>query len=129
MAEALATIDPDGSVLIPLDDDEVRAQVRRLKEANVEAVAVCLLFSFLHPEHEARIGAALRKAGFEAALFGRDIHVLTRDTRGTTARAKRTRRFVELNLAVREAILKITMNLILLIFCDFFNFIHSSKLS
>jgi N-methylhydantoinase A len=28
----------------------------------VEAVAVCLLFGFLHPEHEQRVGAALREA-------------------------------------------------------------------
>ena len=30
--------------------------------AEVEAVAVCLLFSFLHPEHERRVGEALRAA-------------------------------------------------------------------
>ena len=30
--------------------------------AGVEAVAVCLLFSFLHPEHEQRVGEALRAA-------------------------------------------------------------------
>ena len=30
--------------------------------AGVEAVAVCLLFSFLHPEHERRVGEALRRA-------------------------------------------------------------------
>ncbi|MEC4630158.1 hydantoinase/oxoprolinase N-terminal domain-containing protein, partial [Bacillus safensis] len=28
----------------------------------VEAVAVCLLFSFLHPDHERRVGEALREA-------------------------------------------------------------------
>ncbi len=28
----------------------------------MEAVAVCLLFSFLHPEHERRVGEALREA-------------------------------------------------------------------
>ena len=43
----------DGEVLVPLDEDEAREQVRKLKEAGVEAVAVCLLLSFLNPEHEA----------------------------------------------------------------------------
>ena len=33
-----------------------------MREAEVEAVAVCLLFSFLHPEHERRVGEALREA-------------------------------------------------------------------
>ena len=46
-------IPQDGSVLVPLDEEKAREQVRRLKEAGVEAVAVCFLFSFLNPEHEA----------------------------------------------------------------------------
>src|SRR5438093_1218387 len=31
----------DGTVLVPLDEDKARAQVRRLKEAGVEGFAVC----------------------------------------------------------------------------------------
>jgi 5-oxoprolinase (ATP-hydrolysing) len=46
---------PAGEVLTELDDDEVRAQVRRLRDAGVEAVAICLLHSYLNPEHERRI--------------------------------------------------------------------------
>jgi N-methylhydantoinase A len=52
---------PDG-VLVPLDHDSVRAAVAACRDAEVEAVAVCLLFGFLHPEHERRVGAALRQA-------------------------------------------------------------------
>ena len=46
---------PDGEVLTPLEEDEVRARVRELREAGVDAVAVCLLHSYLNPEHERRI--------------------------------------------------------------------------
>jgi N-methylhydantoinase A len=49
-------------VLVPLDEDSVRAAVDACREAEVEAVAVCLLFGFLHPEHERRVGEALRQA-------------------------------------------------------------------
>jgi N-methylhydantoinase A len=52
---------PDG-VLVPLDHDSVRAAVAACRDAEVEAVAVCLLFGFLHPEHEREVGAALRQA-------------------------------------------------------------------
>jgi N-methylhydantoinase A len=52
---------PDG-VLIPLDRDSVRAAVDACRDAGVEAVAVCLLFGFLHPEHEQAVGEALRQA-------------------------------------------------------------------
>jgi N-methylhydantoinase A len=49
-------------VLIPLDEESVHAVVGACREAGVEAVAVCLLFGFLHPEHEQRVGTALREA-------------------------------------------------------------------
>jgi N-methylhydantoinase A len=52
---------PDG-VLVPLDRPSVRAAVDACRDAGVEAVAVCLLFGFLHPEHEQAVGAALRQA-------------------------------------------------------------------
>jgi 5-oxoprolinase (ATP-hydrolysing) len=47
-------VPPNGDILVPLDEDEVRAAVRQLKAAGVEAVAVCFLFSFLNPAHERR---------------------------------------------------------------------------
>ena len=49
-------------VLTPLDEESVRAAVDACRAAEVEAVAVCLLFGFLHPEHEQKIGTALREA-------------------------------------------------------------------
>jgi N-methylhydantoinase A len=58
----------DGSVLVPLDEDAARARVRALKEAGVEAVAVCLLFSFVNPEHERRVAEIVREDFPEAFL-------------------------------------------------------------
>jgi N-methylhydantoinase A len=52
---------PEG-VLVSLDEASLAAAVDALRAAKVEAVAVCLLFSFLHPEHERRVGEALRAA-------------------------------------------------------------------
>ena len=48
-----------GEVLEPLDERELRNIARKLKQAGVEAVAISLLFSFLHPEHEERIASSL----------------------------------------------------------------------
>ena len=61
-------IDKNGDVLIPLDDDEVRAQVRKLKEAQVESVSVCLLFSFVNADHERRVAEIVREEFPEAFL-------------------------------------------------------------
>jgi N-methylhydantoinase A len=54
-------IGPSG-VVVPLADGELARIVAALRAAEVEAVAVCLLFGFLHPEHERRIGHAIRTA-------------------------------------------------------------------
>ena len=48
-------------VIEALDPSSLRAVIAQLRAAEVEAVAVCLLFGFLHPEHERRVGAALRE--------------------------------------------------------------------
>jgi N-methylhydantoinase A len=50
---------PDGE-LEPLDEEDLARAVAAVRDAGVEAVAVCLLFGFLHPEHEQRVGEALR---------------------------------------------------------------------
>ncbi|BBL79761.1 hydantoinase [Rubrobacter xylanophilus] len=52
---------PEGEIE-PLDEESLREAVSALREAGVEAVAVCLLFAFAYPEHERRVGAALREA-------------------------------------------------------------------
>lgn len=45
---------PDGQVLTPLDEDQLREAVRTLRDSGVESIAVCFLFSFLNPAHEQR---------------------------------------------------------------------------
>jgi 5-oxoprolinase (ATP-hydrolysing) len=59
---------PDGEVLTPLDEGEVRERVRRLKAAGVEAVAVCFLHSYLNPAHEQRVKEILEEEFPEAYL-------------------------------------------------------------
>ena len=52
-------LDFRGEVLVPLDEDAVRSVVQELREQDVESVAVCLLHSYINPEHEQRIGEIL----------------------------------------------------------------------
>jgi N-methylhydantoinase A/oxoprolinase/acetone carboxylase beta subunit len=47
-------LDARGQVLVPLDEDGVRAAIRALRAQAVQAVAVCYLFSFVNPAHERR---------------------------------------------------------------------------
>jgi N-methylhydantoinase A len=54
-------VPPRGEVLQPLDEEGVRQAVRELKDAGVEAIAICFLFSYLDPAHEARAMAIVRE--------------------------------------------------------------------
>jgi len=50
-----------GEIVLPLDEEAVRAQARELRRAGVEAVAICFLFSFLNPAHEDRAAQIVRE--------------------------------------------------------------------
>lgn len=45
----------DGTVLIDLDEGEVRRELERLARCDVEGVAVCLINAYVNPTHELRI--------------------------------------------------------------------------
>jgi N-methylhydantoinase A len=55
-------VDAGGHVIQPLDEASLSAVAQTLAAEGVEAVAVCLLFSFLNPEHERAVARALRQA-------------------------------------------------------------------
>jgi N-methylhydantoinase A len=53
--EVTERVDFCGEVLVALDETALRETVRALKAQKIESLAVCLLFSFLHPQHEQRV--------------------------------------------------------------------------
>lgn len=56
-------IGPDGQVIRPLTDEAIGRVIEAMrKEEAVEAVAICLIFSFLNDAHEQQLGSALREA-------------------------------------------------------------------
>jgi len=59
--EVKERVDFRGDVLQPLDEATLRQTVRELAAQQVESIAVCLLFSFVHPEHEARVREIVRE--------------------------------------------------------------------
>jgi N-methylhydantoinase A/oxoprolinase/acetone carboxylase beta subunit len=61
-------LDARGRVVTPLDETQVRAEVRRLRDAGVQALAVCYLFSFLDPTHERRTRELVREVAPELAV-------------------------------------------------------------
>src|SRR5207247_5881535 len=47
-------LDAKGRVLLPLHEEDVRTAALGLRAQGVQAIAVCYLFSFVHPAHERR---------------------------------------------------------------------------
>jgi N-methylhydantoinase A len=54
-------LDARGAVLVPLDEAAVRRVAKALRQEDVEAIAVCLLHSYVNPRHEKRIGEILHE--------------------------------------------------------------------
>ncbi|MEU3982340.1 hydantoinase/oxoprolinase family protein [Streptomyces sp. NPDC026672] len=58
--EVRERIDSAGEIVVPLDESELDRIAGRIADAGVEAVAVATLWSVANPDHERRIGAAVR---------------------------------------------------------------------
>jgi N-methylhydantoinase A len=52
--EAIEQVSAQGEIIIPLDEASVRRAAAELVADGAQAIAVCYLFSFLHPAHEQR---------------------------------------------------------------------------
>lgn len=58
----------DGTVERSPETDDVRQALDTFREHDVDAIAVCLINAYVHPQHELQIEATLRQLGFEGAL-------------------------------------------------------------
>jgi N-methylhydantoinase A len=54
-------VDCFGEVIVPLNETEAEAAIRRLLAQGVEAIGVCFLWSFKFAEHEQRVKQMIRK--------------------------------------------------------------------
>ncbi len=66
-----------GHVLLPLDEGAVREATQELKDAGVESIAVCYLFSFMNSAHEEQTRALIHER-FPAAQVSLSSEVLPR---------------------------------------------------
>ena len=59
---------PDGTELTPLRDDDSAALAARIGRGGFEAVAICFLNSYANGDHESKMRAAIKKAGFRGHI-------------------------------------------------------------
>ncbi|GLZ81123.1 5-oxoprolinase [Actinorhabdospora filicis] len=62
--EADERLGPDGTVLVPLDEDRLRADLEALRDRGIAALAIALMHADRHPAHELRAAAIARELGF-----------------------------------------------------------------
>jgi len=74
----------DGTVLEPLTEEEADRVADLVVASGAQAAAVCLLYSYLHPDHETMLGEALEARGIEASLSSRVRPVFREVERGST---------------------------------------------
>jgi N-methylhydantoinase A len=59
--EAIERIGAQGEVLVPLDERSVERAAEMFARQDIEAIAICFLFSFLNPAHERRAAEILAR--------------------------------------------------------------------
>ncbi|HJY94054.1 MAG TPA: hydantoinase/oxoprolinase N-terminal domain-containing protein, partial [Streptosporangiaceae bacterium] len=62
--EADERISAHGEILTPLDEDAIANQLKTAADDGFKAVAIVCMHGYRYPDHEQRIGAHARKAGF-----------------------------------------------------------------
>jgi N-methylhydantoinase A len=67
--EVAERMGPRGEIWRALDEDDARAVARRIREAGVDAVAICFLHAYANPAHEHRVATIL------AEELGRDVFI------------------------------------------------------
>jgi N-methylhydantoinase A len=54
-------VGPEGQIIRPLDEEAARVVLQRVKDADVEAIAVCLLWAIVNPAHEEQLGRLIEE--------------------------------------------------------------------
>ena len=74
----------DGSELLPLDEDAVRAAARALAGQGAKSVAVCLMNSYTNPEHERRAAQIVAEELPDAYIQTSALYPVTKEHERTT---------------------------------------------
>jgi N-methylhydantoinase A len=83
--EVSERVDWGGDVIVPLDEDGVRAAWRTLRDAGVTSLAIVFLFSFENPAHERRAREiVMQEGGAEAVFISSDVLPVQREYERTS---------------------------------------------
>ncbi|HJS85000.1 MAG TPA: hydantoinase B/oxoprolinase family protein, partial [Acetobacteraceae bacterium] len=78
VVEIAGRVDADGAEIEELDEDEARAAFATARERGIAACAIVLMHAWRHPEHERRLAALARAAGFKQVSASHEVSPLLR---------------------------------------------------
>ncbi len=73
VAEIDERIGADGSVVRPLDEDQARAELKRLRSEGYDALAIVLMHGWRFSDHEARLADIARDLGFAQVSVSHEV--------------------------------------------------------
>ncbi|TWU44114.1 Acetophenone carboxylase gamma subunit [Novipirellula aureliae] len=65
VVEAKERLDASGDVLIPLDEEHLRSELKELRRGGVESIAICFMHGYLNDVHEEIAERIAKQVGFE----------------------------------------------------------------
>jgi N-methylhydantoinase A len=77
-------IGPDGSVIQPLDREQVRSIARELRERQIESVAICFVNAYLDRSHEELAARLVREEYPEVYIQTSQLYPVTKEHERTT---------------------------------------------
>ncbi len=77
-------VDSSGKIVKDIDDNELEELLNILEKVKPEAIAVCLLFSYLNPKHELRVEEKLKKLNVPISLSHRILSEFREYERAST---------------------------------------------
>ena len=63
----------NGEVLVPLDDNAAREELRSMREQGIDALAIILMHGWRYPDHEARLAKLARELGFSQVSVSHQV--------------------------------------------------------
>ncbi|MEV0451489.1 hydantoinase B/oxoprolinase family protein [Streptomyces sp. NPDC050600] len=76
VVEVPERVDAHGGVVSPLDEDAVRERLAAAHDAGLRSAAVVLVHGYRYPEHETRVAALARAAGFTQVSVSHEVSPL-----------------------------------------------------
>ncbi len=76
VVEAKERITADGEILVPLDEADLEAKLRALKEEGFSSLAIVFLHGYRHDAHEKRAAEIARRLGFSQVSVSHEVSPL-----------------------------------------------------